>query len=559
MSGAENSPSGANVSWNAPLRRLVVGHFIAAAAEWAVYIAAFVYAFQRGGAAGTGVASLVLLASTIVASPLAAWAIARLAANHARLLALALKAFGCLLAGVAVAVKLPVPVVLAGSAVALASFTLLRPSQAVLIPTLADRPRQLSTTNLWLGHSDSAAALVGPGLSTVLMFVAGLPGVFIGFGLLLLVAVALQAIDNTRGAPAGKPASAKAPSTWSTLGGAFRQLRQRKGALTLITLIGFQYGVVGALDILYVVIALDSLGLDEAASSLLSTFFGIGALGAVLLSSMAHRQERLASSLSIGLATAGAITLLLAVALSASSGTIVPLLVGLPALGAARFLVVVVSRALLQRSADNETIGAVFALMELGSGIGILAGSIVTQIALFLSGPILALQVLGIGYVVLLLVTRRSIQAVEDTATVPLVEMDLLRRIPAFGPLPPMMLEAVARQSTMTEVDAETVVIKQGDAGDQFYAVMSGKFDVTMFGDYVRTVTKGDSFGEVALLANVNRTATVTAVEPGTLLAIGQEPFLQAITGHGPATQAAWTTVRSMEFGDQEVNGGPDT
>ncbi len=552
--GNSVSATDRGASWTTPLRRLVAGHFIAASAEWCVYIAAFVYAFGQGGTAGTGLASVILLASTIGASPVAGLAIARLPANRARLLALALMAAGCLAAGAAIALELPLPLVLVGSVVALSSFTLLRPSQAVLIPTLADRPQQLSTTNLWIGHSDSAAALAGPGLSTILMVVGGPAVVFIGFGLLLVVAIGLQMIDHQRGAPASKPSGAAPPSPWKTFGSAFRQLRQRTGTLTLIALIGFQFAVVGALDLLFVVIALDTLGLDNAAPSLLTTFFGIGALGAVALSTYAHRSARLASSLSLGLAAAGIAVLAISIALSISTGSILPMLIGLPPLGAARFVVVVVSRALLQRSADNETIGAVFVLMELGSGVGILLGSIITQVMLALSGPILALQALGVGYLLLLVATRRSVKNAEETATVPLVEMDLLRRVPAFGPLPPMTLETVARESTLMEVEADTVVIEQGEAGDQFYAVMSGEFDVTMFGEHMRTAGKGDSFGEVALLANVNRTATITATAPGTLLAIGQEPFLRAITGHDPAAQAAWSTIKSMEFGEQQVN-----
>ncbi len=360
---------------------------MAASAEWAVYIAAFVYAFEQGGATGTGVASLVLLTSTIGASPIAGLAIARLPANQARLLALSLKASGCLLAGVAIAMELPLALMLAGSVMALSSFTLLRPSQAVLIPTLADRPQQLSTTNLWLGHSDSAAALTGPGLSTILMYFGGPAVVFIGFGLLLVGTIGLHLIDHKRGAPASGPSGQIPASPWSTFGAAVRQLKERKGSLTLIALIGFQFGVVGSLDILFVVIALETLGMDNTAPGLMSTFFGVGALGAVLLSAHAHRTGKLATALSSGLAAAGAAVLLITLALSIADGTIAPMLIGLPALGAARFLVVVVARALLQRSADNDSIGAVFALMELGSGVGILTGSIVAQLMLFLSGP----------------------------------------------------------------------------------------------------------------------------------------------------------------------------
>ena len=106
-------------AWNGPLRRLVLGHFLGASAEWAVYIGAFVYAFQRGGAAATGLASIILLAVTVVASPIAGLGVARLQPNSARLISLAGQATGLLIAGIGALGGASLIVVLAGSSLAL--------------------------------------------------------------------------------------------------------------------------------------------------------------------------------------------------------------------------------------------------------------------------------------------------------------------------------------------------------------------------------------------------------------------------------------------------------
>lgn len=540
-------------AWTGPLRRLVFGHFLAAAAEWAVYIGVFVYAYQRGGTAATGLASICLLAVTVVAAPFAGLAVSRLQPNAARLISLVVQAIGCLIAGVGMVAEWSLLVVLLGSSLALSIFSMLRPSQAILVPLLCERPRQLTTANQWIGHSDSSAALFGPLASTGLMLIGGPGAVLLGFGLALAVAALLQFVDQAAGRSSRRAAMIQAPSLRDVVVGPFKQLRERGGLLALIGLIMFQYGLVGALDILFVVIALDTLALDEAASGLLTTAFGAGAAGAVVLSAIAHRLNRLAFSLSAGLLVCGLVVGSLAVILSGSSASLTPLLIGMPLLGAARFVVVVVSRALLQRSADDDTVGSVFALMEFGSGIGILAGSVVAQVTLAISGPSLTLAAFAGLYLAMLVGTWRSVRTAEESATVPIVEMGLLRKVPAFTPLAPMTLETVARHAEVVDVEQGATVILEGEQGDRFYAVMNGEFEVVMSGEFMRNVSRGGSFGEVALLANVDRTATVRATETSTLLAIDQEPFLRAITSHDSSSRTIWNVISEMDFGDREV------
>ena len=535
-----------------PLQRLVLGHFLVAAAEWAVYIGAFVYAFQQGGTAATGVASICLLAVTVVSSPIAGHAAARWQPNIVRLGSFLGQSAGFLLAGVAAILGGPLWIVLFGAAVSLAAFRVLRPAQAVLMPLLCERPAQLSTANLWIGHSDSSAAFFGPLASTGLIAIGGPGAVFVGFGIALIGAAGLQAVDHARGRSA-RMAVARPASLRSTVVAPFRQLRSRGGLLSLVGLIALQYGLVGALDILFVVITLDTLGLEATSSSLLTTAFGAGAVGAVALSSFAHRTNRLAAMLSAGLVICAVVIGLLAVALSGSSASIAPLFVGLPILGAARFTVVVVSRALLQRSADDDTVAGVFVLQELGSGVGILAGSITAQLTLAVSGPTLTLAVFAAMYGLVAFATWRSLRMAESSASVPLVEIGLLRQVPAFAPLPPMTLEAVARHAELVEVGSTSEVVRQGETGDRFYVVMTGACAVLMDGNFVRTVERGNSFGEVALLADVPRTATVVATQETTLLAITQEPFLRAVSADNSARVTMWRGVSEMDFGDQIV------
>jgi CRP-like cAMP-binding protein len=162
---------------------------------------------------------------------------------------------------------------------------------------------------------------------------------------------------------------------------------------------------------------------------------------------------------------------------------------------------------------------------------------------------------LGIAFLVLLAFTLRGLRVADSGADVPVVEMSLLRRLPMFAPLPALGLEAVARAASTIAVESGQVIIKQGDAGDTFYAVLEGAFDVEMSGTRIRTAERLGFFGEVALLADVPRTATVTAISHGKLLAIDRVSFLVAVTGTDSSIQAAWGVVRSLQLESDLVPG----
>lgn len=175
-------------------------------------------------------------------------------------------------------------------------------------------------------------------------------------------------------------------------------------------------------------------------------------------------------------------------------------------------------------------------------------GSVFAQILIGLSGVKAAMIGLGVLFSGIVVAAWRSLRVADDGADVPVVAMSLLRRIPAFSPLPPLALESLARGALEMTVSPGTVVVQQGDHGDQFYAVTEGSFDVTMGGIHIRNLVRGASFGEVALLADLPRTATVTATQPGSLLAIERGPFLIAVTGHDSSRQAAWGAIRTLQF-----------
>jgi CRP-like cAMP-binding protein len=113
-----------------------------------------------------------------------------------------------------------------------------------------------------------------------------------------------------------------------------------------------------------------------------------------------------------------------------------------------------------------------------------------------------------------------------------------LRSTRFFAPLPTPMLERLARNLIPIHVPVGSVVIKQGDAGDRFYAIVEGAVQVLEDGRRVTTLGPGGSFGEIALIRDVPRTATVVATTESKLLALDRDEFLR-ITGHEAASEAA--------------------
>jgi CRP-like cAMP-binding protein len=149
---------------------------------------------------------------------------------------------------------------------------------------------------------------------------------------------------------------------------------------------------------------------------------------------------------------------------------------------------------------------------------------------------------------VVFVATGAAVWRADAHADLPVVEMSLLRDLPMFAPTSSLALEAIARSSVHLVVPVGSVLMHQGESGDRFYAVASGRFDVVQSGHFVRTAERGSFFGEVALLADVPRTATVTARGPGELLAIDRVPFLIAVTGSDTSFAAAWGVVRALDL-----------
>ena len=119
----------------------------------------------------------------------------------------------------------------------------------------------------------------------------------------------------------------------------------------------------------------------------------------------------------------------------------------------------------------------------------------------------------------------------------------LLNKVPLLAVLPPVVHERLALALIPSTVPAGATVIEQGDPGDRFWIIERGSAAVSIDGEHIRNLGPGDSFGEIALLRDVPRTATVRAVEDLALQGIERADFLAAVTGHGESNELAESVV----------------
>jgi hypothetical protein len=190
--------------------------------------------------------------------------------------------------------------------------------------------------------------------------------------------------------------------------------------------------------------------------------------------------------------------------------------------------------------------GRVFAVFESLILTGLAVGSLATPAVIDWIGSRGALIAAGLFVPVLLIPLWPSLKRIDDEAVIAEEPLELLRKIEIFAELPEPVLERLAAGATAVSVAANGVVVSRGEVGNHFYAIAAGKAVVELDDGTTRELGPGDSFGEIALLRDVPRTATVRALEPLQLFALERDEFLYAVTGHAPTLASAENIVMTL-------------
>lgn len=522
---------------NAVISRMLLAYCCVRIAEWALWSGLLVYTYDAHGKTITGLVTLALLLPGILFAPLIGAVLDGRRPNRVLPLACGVVAMSAVLATLAIGVGAPLLAIVVPSSTALMAVTALGPSLAVLVPDHARSPTELVAGNVMIGRGDSFGALSGPLLASALLGLSGSVLLFTACSLIAISAfvltVPLLALDprNRPVSEAAALAMVSVRSRPSSLRTGLRALMTRPGAIPLLAIVCGGHLLLGTLDLTLVVLAREAFAMDSSGPGLLAAAFGFGGLSATFGATLLVARKRLAP---VALATLGVVAVVLFV-LGSSPRLNVALAV-LPIAGLSVALTEISGRMLLQRVAPQNALASIFATVESLRLLACLLGSVIAQVVIALAGVRACLFATAAIFATMLVLTTTGLLTVDADGDAPVVTMRLLRRIDMFALLPGPALEGVARACQPRRVAAGVPVVREGDRADSYFAIAAGDVDVSIAGRHVRTMGRGEGFGEIALLRDVPRTATVTARTPLDVLELDRAAFLEILNEY-PASQ----------------------
>jgi MFS family permease len=504
------------------LRRLQLASIASCVGGWAFMVALSVYAYDAGGATAVGLAALARMLPAGVAAPFAGLVADR--SSRRDVLVASAAGRGAVAAAIAVAVGAgaPLAVVLALAALLTVLQTVQRPGQAALLAHLARTPVQLAAANATWSGLESASFLVGALLGGGLIAATGTTAVFAVTAAVFAVATAALAAIARDPVPAHRAAL----TSPRELAAGLRAVRRERALALVVGTVAVTTFVEGIVDVLVVVGALTILHLGEAGAGWLNAAWGLGGLaggGAGL--ALLHR-GRLAGGLAGGAALAGVALLALAALPSAAAALALLVLFGI---GYA--LVDTAELTFVQRLASDELLARAFGVTETLYWITTGLGAAVAPLLIAWLGVRGALAAAGAALVGLVVVRARPLARLEDVRPLPARPFALLRGVGFLATVPLGALENLALCVAPVAAVSGEDVVRQGEAADRFYVVDSGTLAVHADGRPVARLGAGDCFGEIALLRDGVRTATVTATDAVSLYALEREDFLAVVAG----------------------------
>ena len=518
---------------NVGLRRLQLAGVGSTLGSWAYGVGLAVYVYDRGGARWVG---LVLFARFAAAAVCAPWLAVYVDRVSRRLVMVVADLVRCALVGAMCAVAAAagsVWLVLALVVVVGIVGTVFAPAQGALLPSLVSTPEELTAANAVMNTISSVGMFAGPALAGALVAASGPAAVFgLTAAMFLWSAACLVRL------PADAPPAAEPQSLGKDLLDGLRVIVRVPALRAVIGLLAAQTLVAGAFEVLLVVVAFRLLAGGSSDVGWLNAAVGVGGVVGVFAVAALAGRKRLAGDVGLGILLWGAPLVVVA---AWANLPVALALFGVIGLG--NTVVDVAGMTLLQRSADDEVIGRVFGILESVALAAIAIGALAGPGLVSWLGARGALVATGLFLPALLVPLWPTLRRIDAAARVPAEPLALLRSISIFAPLPPLALERLALAAREFRVPPSAAVVTQGDEGDLFFAIASGEAAVAIDGAETGRLGPGDFFGEIALLREVPRTATVRAVGDLRLYALGREEFVTAVTGHAPSSAAADSVV----------------
>ncbi len=519
-------------NWRNPnLRRAQLAFLGAWTAEWAFTVALGIVAYADGGALALGLVGLLRMLPSAILAPLLSPYADRGRRERVLVVVSTLRGLATAVAAVMVAVSGPIVVVYALAVVSTIAATLFRPAHSALLPTLCRTGHELASANVVRGLLDSVATLIGPLLAAILLAFTDVSIVFAVaaassfWAAWLLLRVRYEAPPRP---PAARPALLREAAE------GIRAVAQSRGLTLILGLAAAQALTRGALTVFSVVVAIELLAMGEAGAGALMAAVGVGAVIGSLCASLLVGTGRLGAWFAVGVALWGLPIALIGVFPQQAAALLL-----LAFVGVGNALIDLAGFTLIGRLAPDAVMARVFGVLESLVAVSIGFGSILASLMIAWVGLAPALIAIGLVCPVLAVASWWGLRSLDRSVDALDEEVGLLQQVPMFRPLPLPAIEQLARGLEPVTVIAGDAVFRQGDLGDRYYVIESGRADVVGDGRVVAELGPGEGFGEIALLRRTRRTASVLARDELSLRSLDSDRFAAVVLGYAPSARAA--------------------
>jgi predicted MFS family arabinose efflux permease len=517
------------------IRRLEASWFGGNSASYGALVAASVYAFAAGGAGAVALFGVLRTLPALVLTPIVTSVADRIPRERLLLWTVLIRSVALALAAVAILARQPLLVVLLLASAEGALLGVQRPAHNALLLWLARTPAELTAANVVSSILEGTAVFAGPVLVGIVLAVSG-PAAAMGVAAALMAggAAALAGLRvGGQQAPA-RVAGHRVRQVVDDLVGGLRAYPATPGTSALLALAFAQTVVRGALSVLIVLLAVDVLGIGEAGVGWLNAAIGFGGLAGGLLAVRVVRDRWLARWAALGVAGWGLPLVAFAVLDSAPAALALLALVGV-----ANAVLDVAAFTALQRSLPSAAIGRALGVLETVAFVGIGLGAALTPVALSMTDVPGVLVAAGLLLVAAAAAAWPAVTVIDRGLVLPGPEVALLRGLPMFAPLPLVTVQHLATRLQEARYEDGAVVIAEGEPGELFHVIAEGAAVASVAGRPLRTMGPGDGFGEIALLRDVPRTATVSARGPLRTVTLHRADFLAALAVNVDSAAAA--------------------
>lgn len=402
--------------------------------------------------------------------------------------------------------------------------SLFKPAMNSVLPAVVGDDEKLVQANSIWSQMEALSFVLGPALGGVLALLGTPLTAFLINGATFLVSAATLLFVRIPPREALQETEGGGDEGWlsETLAGFRFLLRENERVLAALTLCVVGLALVGgAFWTLAVVLADEAFGLGSQGAGFLNAAYGAGGfLGGVAAGAISSR-FRLVPTF-IWSATASAVIF---VFLGLAPAGVLPFLL-LVVIGAIDIVAEVNATTILQTGTPDALLGRVFGAFESILISSMLVGALVVGPLIDLTGPRTTTVIFAVASIALLALGLPRLMRLEKVLGV----RTFVRKVPVLAGLPHAVLEDLASQMTLEKVSDGTAIVRQGEVGDHLYIVKGGEAEVVAQGqdgeeNELATLSKNDYFGEIALLRDVPRMATVRARGPMELYSLGREDF----------------------------------